>query len=385
MDNLFKKTIIGLAIGLVAVVLITAGLLIYNSYHNSDADSSRLEFYDPDNPEMAADSMSVLYNEIELTKDKIAECKSESKSITEFLKKFHFRKFDPKEIATPQGYLTDVGLSILQKVSVSAVLPSVVDKETDQTYSQGKRTYSSILLDYLILSNVPSRQNYLIIDGSNRSVVPDSSKLRPVKNVDSIASLPAVAAGFLTNFKKTLEPQAKSLDSTSAETKNKFSALKNRYLKSKIDIHKSAIYWGIPTFAGTAILLYCVGVYYRERRIKNRLDKDCTLDADFLKSIKDSTWISVYLITVLLLIITIFILGLAGLLTENTLAALLGGIAGYVLNNKDQITAAIAGTTPVVKTEPASIPPPSIPPPAPKPINPTSAPVSVSELLNPKN
>lgn len=104
------------------------------------------------------------------------------------------------------------------------------------------------------------------------------------------------------------------------------------YKDSRFDMSGKAISWGIIAFVLTAIVLYISGMYFRDRW-RSRLDERQAASNHY-DDLKASAWNSVYLITVLLLIITIFVLGLARLLTENTLAALLGGIAGYVLNNK---------------------------------------------------
>jgi len=84
----------------------------------------------------------------------------------------------------------------------------------------------------------------------------------------------------------------------------------------KLDINSLAIWVGLPAFCITILLLYLIPEwYYRKNSLKER---------DFTVLLE--------LITVFLLTMTILILGLSGMLKEEVLGTLIGGISGYVLN-----------------------------------------------------
>lgn len=144
------------------------------------------------------------------------------------------------------------------------------------------------------------------------------------------------------------------------------------YSKGRYDINSKAITWGITAFVITALVMYIVGI---RSRSKMRLNAKDSNDPNVHEDVKVSMWYSVYMITVLLLIITIFILGLARILTDSSLAALLGGIAGYVLNNKmgDTAKATAAGTSAAPQGNPIPITAQTPAAPSPEPIEePTS-------------
>ncbi|MBD0403652.1 hypothetical protein [Flammeovirga sp. EKP202] len=85
------------------------------------------------------------------------------------------------------------------------------------------------------------------------------------------------------------------------------------------DLHKVAIWLGLPAFCITILILFLFP-YYLERKTEttdpNANNKQYLLDVA----------------TVLLLTMTILILGLAKMITGEVLGTLLGGISGYVLN-----------------------------------------------------
>jgi hypothetical protein len=135
----------------------------------------------------------------------------------------------------------------------------------------------------------------------------------------------------LSVFITTLKNRRDTLNKSLVKQWDTYSKKVDDYRSSRLDINDKAIKYGIVAFCVTALTMYIAGLVYR-----NKLRRSDTPDGEsrYREEFRVSAWYSVYMITVLLLIITIFILGLAKLLTENSLAALLGGIAGYVLNNK---------------------------------------------------
>ena len=127
--------------------------------------------------------------------------------------------------------------------------------------------------------------------------------------------------------------KVKGLDSLISLQQNKYTEYVTKYSASRLDINDKAIKYGILAFCITALSMYLAGLAFRYKHSKLNSGVEIK-KGDSIEDTKIAVWYSVYMITVLLLIITIFILGLARLLTENSLAALLGGIAGYVLNNR---------------------------------------------------
>ncbi|WP_459212744.1 hypothetical protein [Aquimarina rhabdastrellae] len=84
-------------------------------------------------------------------------------------------------------------------------------------------------------------------------------------------------------------------------------------------IHRIAIWFGIPAFCITILVLFLVPSYWAYKKGK-----------DAPKILNKKTLLDVA--TVFLLTTTILILGLAKMITGEVLGTLLGGISGYVLN-----------------------------------------------------
>jgi hypothetical protein len=95
--------------------------------------------------------------------------------------------------------------------------------------------------------------------------------------------------------------------------------------EEKDSINSLAIYFGIPGFCLTVIILFLITSYYGKR-----IPAETEIKNDFTKVLLE-------VITVLLLTLTILILGLSRILTETVLGTLIGGIAGYILNRTSSI------------------------------------------------
>lgn len=120
------------------------------------------------------------------------------------------------------------------------------------------------------------------------------------------------------------------------------SKLRDDFNKKNFSINKYAVIIGIPFFILAALLMYWFGI-----RASNNIAKEQGGSTDDFKLGLSFT---LNTITVLLLILSLLILGLAKVVQENTLAALLGAIAGYILNNATDKSAA--------KPAPAAVKPP---------------------------
>ena len=107
--------------------------------------------------------------------------------------------------------------------------------------------------------------------------------------------------------------------------------LYNDLVKAKedkdISINHEAIMWGLPLFCFTIIVLFYGAFFYRRISLKQG---NAAPDTD--QSQDQITKVLLEIITVLLLTMTVLILGLSRILSENVLGTLLGGIAGYILN-----------------------------------------------------
>lgn len=97
-----------------------------------------------------------------------------------------------------------------------------------------------------------------------------------------------------------------------------------------ISINHEAIKWGLPLFCITVIILFYGAFFYRKLSFKSSSTNTDIENKDH----EQITKVLLEVITVLLLTMTVLILGLSGILKENVLGTLLGGIAGYILNKK---------------------------------------------------
>lgn len=174
-----------------------------------------------------------------------------------------------------------------------------------------------------------------------------------------LQALPTETNRMFSELIKNLEARNAAIQTELVSNSAEYNSRMQEYRDTRYDMSGKAISWGIIAFVSTAIILYIAGLRSRDKmriRVSNG-DISPILHED----LKMSMWYSVYLITVLLLIITIFVLGLARLLSENTLAALLGGIAGYVLNNKQSdntpksVNTYAAGTVTTDDANPGSV------------------------------
>jgi hypothetical protein len=127
----------------------------------------------------------------------------------------------------------------------------------------------------------------------------------------------------LTNKKELLDELQKERDRLLNEAKQleiNIEELYKRLEEKEININSLAIYWGLPAFCITVIVLFVITFLYRNNSIKDQ-QNDQVISKVLLE-----------IITVLLLTLTVLILGLSRILSENVLGTLIGGIAGYILN-----------------------------------------------------
>ncbi|QHS56895.1 hypothetical protein GWR56_15575 [Mucilaginibacter sp. 14171R-50] len=115
----------------------------------------------------------------------------------------------------------------------------------------------------------------------------------------------------------TLEARKKELPANQEKLKDDFN-------KKNFNINQYAVVIGIPFFIIAALLMYWYGL---------RSNKESNGVPGNVMNPKDKLAFALNTITVLILILSLLILGLAKVISENALAALLGTIGGYVLNN----------------------------------------------------
>lgn len=122
-----------------------------------------------------------------------------------------------------------------------------------------------------------------------------------------------------------LKKRISLLEQRKAQLKPEQDKLKEEFNKKNFNINQYAVVIGIPFFIIAALLMYWYGL--RSNKNSNSGTDKQEVDP------KDKLAFALNTITVLLLILSLLILGLAKVIAENTLAALLGTIGGYVLNN----------------------------------------------------
>ncbi len=142
--------------------------------------------------------------------------------------------------------------------------------------------------------------------------------------VDNLNKFRKEANIYLENSIKEADSLKKSAEEYARNANNKIRELNKKIEEVDITINHRAIKIGLPWFCVTVILLFVIAFIYRLIQINKQVAGNPA--DDFVTSIL------LEVITVLLITLTILILGLAGILKENVLGTLLGGIAGYVLN-----------------------------------------------------
>jgi drug/metabolite transporter (DMT)-like permease len=134
------------------------------------------------------------------------------------------------------------------------------------------------------------------------------------------------ADSALTNF---IDRRLNYISKRTAELTTELNNAKDSYSKNKLDINKYAVLIGIPLFIVAALLMYVYGIR-TSRKLRDELNAQNNFNSGDYKTGLSFT---LYTITALILILSLLILGLAKVIGDNTLAALLGTIAGYLLNN----------------------------------------------------
>lgn len=138
---------------------------------------------------------------------------------------------------------------------------------------------------------------------------------------------------FLTLYFKLNETQKLLIKQKIEERKlfinkayNKIEELNKVSEEKDISINQNAISIGLPWFCITVIILFGFTFFYK--KIFSTINTQSTNTDDENSMAK----VLLEVITVLLITLTVLILGLARIITENVLGTLLGGIAGYILN-----------------------------------------------------
>lgn len=181
----------------------------------------------------------------------------------------------------------------------------------------------------------------------------------PIRLVDSVRNVDTSAKTIANVWKASISDLSVSIDSFRANLSSHIQATRatidqlnkdlkdaeDTYAKDNLSIDKDAVWIGIPLFIVATLLMYIFGSYNN-----NRLREDLKSSSSFnSEDYKTGLNFTLFSITVLLLILTLIILGLANILKDNSLSALLGMIAGYILNTS---ATAKAQQTPVTQPAP---------------------------------
>jgi|GEM_PF-3800396 len=348
MMTLNKKILIAVCAGV--LVIIIAFAIIYCCKKKGDAnnnlDELTIAMFDQDNPATARDFLAKLKRDYESAKkendyiDRISRLAEDAKA--------NATRIDiPSAKTISDNYRSaDVVNDFLTRLSVSVLFPdqdksNAYTRNYDDAPSNTERLFQSVRTNYssFLINILTARAGFNLYEISQYTQlydiyapkygIRDSSKLR----LDSalLSAIKTAAVDFINGFQQNLQKDKILVTEKIVKANNEFNVQLTKYKQTRMDVSGTAIYVGIGAFVITALTMYIVGLYYRDRIRERAADPN---DPVTQEDVKLSMWYSVYIITVLLLIITIFILGLAKFLTENSLAALLGGIAGYVLNGK---------------------------------------------------
>lgn len=350
------------AIGLILVVQLD--VISFNSKgHGAELPDPTFEMIDPENPTTTVDNIFRLKKDFEKNKtekciiaqlkvnieDKISSIGKPRelpvRSLTEFITAMEpyaapeVFDFDWDGNFEACGKLSNDSYSLIQKGMYTASI-----------YRSASSSYHNLIGNLLQASGIDPRytrfiynRNLGIIDADyfdtylikkpaeDSSAKLDANTLEQCKHI--VTNAPELVKTRLSILNGLLVKREVALDSVMKLQFKKYNEQTEKYSKSRLDINDKAIKYGIFAFCFTALIMYLAALFAKANARQTQDGKD-----NFSHSVQEDTklsmWYSVYMITVLLLIITIFILGLARLLTENSLAALLGGIAGYVLNNR---------------------------------------------------
>lgn len=215
--------------------------------------------------------------------------------------------------------------------------PPVSDRISNKVRNAMSK-YANILLRFETKLNLKSR--YGRYNAYRDSMAQDTSQ-SAISKETAIAAFDEAKSSSLkifTSLDTSLNSETKFSEKKKLEMKQRQEKLQDDFNKKNFNINQYAVVIGIPFFIVAALLMYWYGL----RSTKEGGSKTApSIDP------KDKFAFAINTITVLLLILSLLILGLSKVIAENTLAALLGTIGGYVLNNKnkDSFSTVQAGTT----------------------------------------
>ncbi len=202
--------------------------------------------------------------------------------------------------------------------------------------------YANILMKFETELNLKIR--YGRYNGYRDSIAQDTPQSAVSKEIANPAFDEAKSSSLkvLSSLDTSLNSEMKFSEKKKLEMKQRQDKLQDDFNKKNFNINQYAVVIGIPFFIVAALLMYWYGL-----RSTKEGDNRTAPSIDP----KDKFAFAINTITVLLLILSLLILGLSKVIAENTLAALLGTIGGYVLNNKNKDSLSTAQTvTPVQST-----------------------------------
>lgn len=352
------KTI--LLVVVVAVVTFLAAYFILG--RNRDEDRLRFssevafDMIDPENPTTVKDNIVTLTKEMKQIKNDICLAKGIQE---ELMNKISIlsgsRSIDSVDLidSTNIDVATEINIDrlrpILNNYRTNEIFDYTVKSSRCQTsidileqspvynlYTKFIKKYDALLAAILEKKELPPFFKSSLSDAFDfydeyRTLRDTITKPKSEIHLKTLASLKKQTITLLEMLMQQINLKKQEYETAIRLKEEKFNAQFSAYSKSRKSINQLAIIFGIVAFVIVALVLYIYGANSRNKIIEKM---DFKTNPESFQEYKASMWHSVYTITVLLLIITIFILGLGSILQENTLAALLGGIAGYVLNNK---------------------------------------------------
>ena len=353
-EILTKKNVvlIFLGIGLIIFLTIIVKNRIDKSGQNAATDDISFNMIDPDNPTTTRDNISRIKRQVDNLKSE--DCINNAlvnhvqNKATEIKAALNWKSLSNSELkGVLENYKVSKVFDFDWKVSYCGNTPTgnqagFYNTPSYSLYALASLTYRNLLSARLNAAGAPpnvsryllyyARLNYDDFFDSYPSYDFDTT----VNIIDTslkgdFIGLEARAGGVFDTLANRLIARERELSLSIKNEEAQYKLEVEKYSKSRLDINDKAISYGIVAFVIIALVMYIYGIYSRNQMREKAMSLGKTETSDDFKT---SMWYSVYVITVLLLIITIFILGLGGILKEESLAALLGGIAGYVLNSK---------------------------------------------------
>lgn len=357
------KSVIIAVLSVLVIILITP--IFIKMYHG--ATSKDYEPWDPDNINVIKDQIKKLNSEAEQIEVELGFLPNYELDISQSWKNINNAQLDSPYVTTLVNIQPNSAISNIELyMDVDFNSPTVNTKISRTLSAQilNKRTayskeYMSLVTSLGYNFIYPYYENtvtllritdfYAIRSISIPGTAADSGRftrqevLPLMKDADAKFKKSKVSLlETLGSLDTILKKRISTLEQRKAQLKPEQDKLKEEFNKKNFNINQYAVVIGIPFFIIAALLMYWYGL---------RSNKNSVSGTDEQKiDPKDKLAFALNTITVLLLILSLLILGLAKVIAENTLAALLGTIGGYVLNNAKTKESGAGNGTPKAAT-----------------------------------